>query len=67
MIQKFNKYLHYGGYYQKIKIMGYYILAIVIGFISGFCVAAFSKDNINIGFGNQTNTFIDGVRQEDED
>tara|TARA_R110000796_G_scaffold126793_9_gene241816 strand:+ start:259 stop:402 length:144 start_codon:yes stop_codon:yes gene_type:complete len=47
--------------------MGYYILAIVIGFISGFCVAAFSKDNINIGFGNQTNTFIDGVRQEDED
>jgi hypothetical protein len=39
--------------------MGYFIVGLVC-FIAGFCVAALTKDNINIGFGNQNITMIDG-------
>ncbi len=36
-----------------------YIVGIVC-FIAGFLLAALAKDNITIGFGNQTITMIDG-------
>jgi len=39
--------------------MMYFIVGLVC-FIIGFVVAAVSKDNINIGFGNQNITMIDG-------
>ena len=40
----------------------YFIVGLVC-FIIGFVVAAVSKDNINIGFGNQNITIIDGEVQ----
>jgi len=43
----------------KRNSMGYFIVGLVC-FITGFCVAALTKDNINIGFGNQNITMIDG-------
>lgn len=39
--------------------MSYFIVGLVC-FIAGFALAAMSKDNITIGFGNQTITQIDG-------
>jgi hypothetical protein len=39
--------------------MMYFIVGLVC-FVIGFVVAAVSKDNINIGFGNQNITMIDG-------
>jgi hypothetical protein len=39
--------------------MVYFIVGLVC-FIVGFVVAAVSKDNITIGFGNQNITMIDG-------
>jgi len=44
--------------------MWYYILTGVISFVAGFIFAARFKDNINIGFGNQSITIIDGVEQK---
>lgn len=40
------------------------LIALVVGFISGFAIAARFKDNINIGFGNQSITMIDGEIQK---
>jgi hypothetical protein len=40
----------------------YFIVGLVC-FIIGFVVAAVSKDNITIGFGNQITTIIDGEVQ----
>lgn len=45
--------------------MAYFIVGLVC-FIVGFWVAARNKDNITIGFGNQTITTIDGVIQKDK-
>lgn len=43
-----------------------YIITGVVCFVAGFIVAAIGKDNITIGFGNQTITQIykDGELQE---
>ena len=39
--------------------MMYFIVG-AICFIAGFALAALSKDNITIGFGNQNITMVDG-------
>ena len=43
-----------------------YFVVGAICFVAGFCLAAMFKDNITIGFGNQTITTIDGVVQKDK-
>ena len=45
-----------------------YILTAVISFAVGFIIAARTKDNITIGFGNQTTTQVckDGVLQDNK-
>jgi len=46
--------------------MVYFIVGLVC-FIAGFCIAAISKDNINIGFGNKNITMINGEIQKNKD
>ena len=37
-----------------------YVAVSIVSFILGFWLASRSKDNISIGFGNQTITMVDG-------
>ena len=46
--------------------MSYFIVGLIC-FIVGFWIAARFKDNITIGFGNQTITTINGEVQKDKD
>ena len=45
--------------------MIYFIVGLIC-FIAGFWIASINKDNITIGFGNQTITMIDGEIQKEK-
>ena len=42
----------------------WYVIVGLLSFALGFIIAAKFKDNINIGFGNQNITIIDGIEQK---